>query len=120
MTKINKKKKTSKKIIRKRSNKKNKRINTYKKNKRINNHKRNILKGGSKSETVGFALDLRPKMMPGSVRFTKSAYEICSKHVDSTFSKIFFSNPENYDIELIGVDVEKYDNIVFTKKTKCS
>jgi serine/threonine protein kinase len=119
MTKINKKnKKSSKKIIRKSSHKKNKRINTHKKNKRINNHKSNILKGGSKSETGGLApvIDLRPEIIPGGVSFTKSAAEICSKHVDSTFSKIFFSNPDNYDIGLIGEDVEKYDNIVFINK----
>ena len=137
MVKINKKKKkSSKNIIRKKTYKRKKRINTHKKkkinthkkNKKINTYKRNILKGGSQLGRTTSAelksrlreLELTPKHthggLPGSIRFTESYDEICSKHVDSTFSKIFFSNPNDYDIELIGEDVEKYDNIVFTNK----
>lgn len=90
-------------------------IRRYSKNKRrySKNKKYRKTYKNTKRKKINKTIKRNKKIKGGTFKGTST---ICSKHIDSKFSKIFFSNPDNYDIKLIGKDVEKYDNIVFTNK----
>ena len=68
----------------------------------------------TKRKKINKTIKRKKKLKGGSFKGTSDT--ICSDHTDSKFSKIFFSDPDNYNIDLKGKDIEKYDNIVFINK----